>query len=83
MDRWAYQKTNRRINRQACACDYTVIINSARSALEPYKKYEGTIAGPSPGKPFWELYDVKRITPRKEWLDTVIGILGDIVQLLE
>lgn len=52
-------------------------------ALELYKRYESTIAGPSPGKPFWELYDVKRITPRKEWLDTVIGILGDIVQLLE
>ncbi|MCC6005274.1 MAG: hypothetical protein LM590_13135 [Thermofilum sp.] len=43
-------------------------------ALELYKRYKGTIACPSPGKPFWELYDVRRITPRKEWLDTVIGI---------
>jgi methylamine--corrinoid protein Co-methyltransferase len=51
-------------------------------ALELYKRYEARIMSPDPGKPFWELYDVKKITPRKEWLETINETIREIAQYI-
>jgi len=50
-------------------------------AWELYKRYESKLQSPSPGKPFWELYDKKTAAPRGEWVEVVRRVARELSEL--
>ncbi|ABL78609.1 monomethylamine:corrinoid methyltransferase [Thermofilum pendens] len=51
------------------------------AALELYEKYADKLSSPNPGKPFWELYDLKSLKPSAEWEKTVWEVLREVAEL--
>ncbi len=68
-----------------------VAVKTARDAVKPgeaceivrelYRRYGGGLEKPDPGRPFPELYDVRRIAPRSEWLETYRQVRAELADM--
>lgn len=48
---------------------------------ELYRRYEDSLGSPDRGKPFAEVYDPKRVIPRREWLEVYVGVKKELEDL--
>jgi len=68
-----------------------VAVKTARDGLKPgdaceavkelYGRYRGSLEKPSPGKPFTELYDARRVAPRSEWLEAYRRVRAELADM--